>query len=93
MHICERAGGGDTPVVTDPTNCAEAAAAALSVSGDNVPYNDSTIYTIKGYVTSIQTAYNPSYGNISFWMADTKDGGKVIEAYRCVPKSAEEVTM
>ena len=89
--IVERAGGGDTPAVTDPTNCAEAAAAALSVSGDNVPYNDSTIYTIQGYVTSIQTAYNPSFGNISFWMADTKDGGKVIEPYRCVPESAEEI--
>ena len=89
--IVERAGGGDTPAVTDPTNCAEAAAAALSVSGNNVPYNDSTIYTIKGYVTSIQTAYNPSYGNISFWMADTKDGGNVIEPYRCVPESAEQI--
>ncbi len=66
----------------DPTNCAEAAEAALSVSGDNVEYKNGKEYTIEGYVTVIQTAYSSQYNNITFWMADTEDGGKVLEAYR-----------
>ena len=68
--------------LADPTNCAEAAAAALSVSKNNELYNDGAVYTINGYVTSIQTAYNDQYHNITFWMADAADGGNVLEAYR-----------
>ena len=48
-------------------------------------------YTIHGYVTSIKTAYSSTHGNISFWMADTKDGGEVLQCYRVVPvKDGEE---
>ena len=65
------------------TTCAAAAQAALSVSANNELYNNGATYTIRGYVTAIQTAYNSSYGNITFWMADTQNGGKVLEAYRC----------
>ena len=68
--------------LADPTNCAEAAAAALSVSANNELYNNGAVYTIEGYVTSIKTAYSDQYHNISFWMADTQDGGEVIQAYR-----------
>ena len=78
-----------TPALADPTNCAEAREAALSVSGNNVYYKDSTVYTIEGYVTAIQTAYSDTYHNISFWMADAADGGNVIEAYRAACASAE----
>jgi hypothetical protein len=74
-----------TPV-TDPTNCAEAAAAALSVSANNELYNDGTEYTIEGYVTSI--AYAWKAGSMTFWMADTQDGGNVLEAYKCAVDSA-----
>lgn len=82
---------GDEPVViTDPTNCAEAAAAALSVADNNVYYNDSAVYTIEGYVTAIQTAYSSTYNNISFWMADAADGGKVLEAFRAVCATADD---
>lgn len=42
-------------------------------------------YTIRGYVTNIASAYNAGYNNTSFWMADTKDGGKVFEAFRSTP--------
>ena len=42
-------------------------------------------YAIRGYVTSIPYAYSSSYNNISFWMADTKDGGEVFEGYKAVP--------
>ena len=68
----------------EPTDCATAAAAALSVSANNELYNNGAVYTIEGYVTSIKTAYSDQYHNISFWMADTQDGGEVIQAYRAV---------
>ena len=79
----------EEPVLADPTNCAEAAEAALSVSANNELYNDGKEYSITGYVTSIQTAYNSQFNNISFWMADAADGGNVLEAYRAVCESAE----
>ena len=79
--IVERAGGGDTPAVTDPTNCAEARTAALSVSANNEEYNNGKEYTIQGYVTEIAFAW--ANGTMSFWMADAADGGRVIEAYKC----------
>lgn len=68
--------------LADPTNCAEAAAAALSVSANNELYNNGVVYTIEGYVTGIKTAYSDQYHNISFWMADAADGGEVLQAYR-----------
>ena len=42
-------------------------------------------YVIRGYVTNIEYAYDAGYNNISFWMADTKNGGEVFEAYRAQP--------
>ena len=80
-----------TPVVLpDPTNCAEAREAALSVEANNVPYKDSTIYSIQGYVTEIKTAYNDQFHNITFWMADAANGGQVLQAYRAACASADE---
>ena len=76
-------------VVTDPTNCAEAAEAALSVAANNELYNGGKVYTITGYVTAIQTAFSATNKNISFWMADAADGGKVLEAYRAFCETAE----
>ena len=73
-----------------PTNCAEAAEAALSVSKNNELYNDGAEYTIEGYVTEIAYAWSSSSKNMSFWMADTKDGGKVLEAYKCAIENAED---
>ncbi len=58
--------------------CAEAAALCKSTASADK-------YIIKGYVTSIAAAYDASYNNVSFWMADTEDGGKVIEPYRAIP--------
>ena len=82
--------GGDDPVVTDPTNCAEAAAAALTVSKNNEEYNGGKSYTIQGYVTAIQTAFNSTYKQVSFWMADTENGGNVLQAYRAVCETAAD---
>ena len=75
----------------DPTNCAEAAEAALTVEKNNDPYNGGKEYTIRGYVTEIATEYNEQYGNISFWMADEVDGGQVLEAFRCTPEAADKL--
>ena len=48
-------------------------------------------YTIRGYVTEIRTAYSNQYGNITFWIADNKDGGRILQAYRVKPtKEGEE---
>lgn len=45
-------------------------------------------YVIRGYVTAEQgtpaTDFT-KYGNYSVWMDDTKDGGKVFEAYQVMP--------
>lgn len=73
----------------DPTNCAEAREAALSVSENNELYNNGAVYTIEGYVTSIQTAYSDQFHNVSFWIADTQDGGNVIQAFRAACENAD----
>lgn len=73
--------------LADPTNCAEAREAALSVSANNELYNGGAEYTITGYVTAIATAWNSTFKNISFWMADTKEGGQVLQAYRAACES------
>ena len=66
--------------------CAEAVAICQE-TGENAT---SEQYTIRGYVTEIKTAYSSQHGNISFWMADTKDGGKVLQTYRVEPTKAGE---
>ena len=43
-------------------------------------------YVIRGYVTSIAYAYSTSDNNVTFWMADTKNGGEVLYAYRVKPE-------
>ena len=53
--------------------CAAAREAALDGNTDPA--------IVEGYVTKI--AYAWKEGSMSFWMADTKDGGEVIEAYKC----------
>ena len=76
-------------VLPDPTSCAEAAEAALSVSANNELYNNGAVYSITGYVTAIQTAYSSQHNNVSFWMADAADGGNVLQAYRAACATAE----
>ena len=50
-------------------------------------------YTIRGYVTEIKTAYSEQYGNISLWLADTPDGGKVLQAFRVKPVTATDINV
>lgn len=67
--------------------CEEAAEAAMSVSQNNELFNNGQIFTIPGYVTEISTVWSAQYKNVSFWLADTKDGGRVIQAFRAVCES------
>lgn len=69
-------------MMAEAITCEQAAEAARNGSTDAV--------TVRGYVTSIATAWNSSYKNISFWMADTQDGGQVFEAYRAACETAED---
>ena len=58
--------------------CAEAAELCTSTESADK-------YVIRGYVTKIDYAYSSSYNNITFWMADTKGGGNVMQAYQVTP--------
>ena len=42
-------------------------------------------YVVRGYVTSIPYPYSASNTAPTFWMADTKDGGNVMQAYKVTP--------
>lgn len=61
---------------TDVT-CAQAADIAKALTANNTPAEG--YYSITGYVTD--TNGSVSKGQQIFWMADTKDGGKVFEGY------------
>ena len=50
-------------------------------------------HIIRGYVTEMIEAYNDQYKNITFWMADTPDGGQVLQAYRVKPVSDVEQSL
>jgi len=72
------------PILPIPTNCVEAAQAALAVSKNNELYNNGAVFAIEGYVTGIKTAWSSQYKNISFWMADEVDGGEILQVFRAV---------
>ena len=58
--------------------CAEAAALCTSTESTDK-------YVIRGYVTSIPYPYSATNTTPTFWMADTKDGGNVMQAYKVTP--------
>ena len=69
--------GSDTPVQQGiPVTCAEAVDIINGMSAGAV---SSDVYTVTGYITEI--ASKVSKNQQIFWMADTKDGGRVLEAY------------
>lgn len=69
-------GGGTTEDEGTPVTCAEAVELTNALSDGAT---STVIYTITGYIT--QVVGDPSRNQQTFWMADTKDGGKVFEAY------------
>ena len=76
--------GEDVPTPSvEVMTCEQAAAAAKGGSTASV--------TVRGYVTSI--AHPLKDGSMSFWMADTKDGGNVFEAYKCTIDDPEDAVL
>ena len=68
-------GGGVTPTAIE-INCAKAVE-LTSALADNA--TSSELYAVTGYITEVVGSV--SRNQQTFWMADTKDGGKVFEAY------------
>lgn len=72
--------GSDTPdqpgVEAKEVTCAEAAALTNEMSDGAT---SAETYSVTGYITDVFATI--SKGQQSFWMADTQDGGKVLQAY------------
>ena len=79
--------------IPDPTervlSCAEAVIVCLETGATATTEE----YTIHGYVTEITTEYSEQYKNISFYMADTKDGGQVLFTYRIKPMYEADIAV
>ena len=79
--------GGDNGGTTPPANpegvitCAQAVE-ICQATGETAT---TETYTIRGYVTEIKYAWSEQYGTATFWIADTQDGGQVLQAYSCAP--------
>lgn len=85
--------GGSEPVVNPegtPVTCVEAKAVAEALV-DNA--TTETTYSVTGYITDVPFDVSTKTGTPqqTFWMADTKDGGKVFQAYYAnVPSTVSE---
>ena len=75
VEILEDGGNTPTPTGTEVT-CAQAVDLTNALADGAT--SDET-YTVTGYITEVVGSV--SRNQQSFWMADTKDGGKVFEAY------------
>ena len=75
VEILEGGGSGETPTGIEVT-CAEAAELTKALADGGT---SADTYTVTGYITEV--VGNVSRNQQTFWMADTKDGGKVFEAY------------
>jgi len=69
-------GGGSGTNEGTPVTCAEAVELTKALADGAT---SSETYTITGYITEV--VGNVSRNQQTFWMADTKNGGKVFEAY------------
>lgn len=80
-------GGKDTTVVTEKKiTCAEAVELCNALA-DNA--SSAETYAVTGYITDVFG--EPSRNQQSFWIADTKDGGKVFNAfYANLPEGVEK---
>ena len=76
----------------DPTNCDEAV--VLVCQEDvNVPYNNGKTYTLEGYVTQITEAYQDSYHNMSFYIADKMTSPRALKVFRATCPSADHAVV
>ena len=83
-------GGKDTTVVTEKKiTCAEAAELCGKLTDGS---QSAETYVITGYITDVFA--NTNNNQQSFWLADTKDGGKMIQAYWAnLPEGVEAFTV
>lgn len=72
----DNGGNGDQPATGESISCAKAAELAMAL--EDKATSEET-YTVTGYIT--ETNGTVSQNQQVFWMADTKDGGKVFEGY------------
>ena len=70
----------DPGTVDGAITCQEARELALALSSGSQSTED---YVVVGYVTSLNGSYSTQYGSQTFWVADTKNGGRVFYAYQC----------
>ena len=75
VEILEDGEGGETPTGTDVT-CAQAVELTNALEDGAT---SAEVYDVTGYITEVVGTV--SRNQQTFWMADTKDGGKVFEAY------------
>ena len=83
--------GGTTPPPANPEGvitCAQAVA-ICQATGET---STAETYTIRGYVTEMKE-YNSQFGNATYWMADEKGGGQVLQAYRVKPVNDSDVNV
>lgn len=80
-------GGKDTTVVTEKKiTCAEAVELCKALANNA---SSAETYAVTGYITDVFG--EPSRNQQSFWIADTKDGGKVFNAfYANLPEGVEK---
>ena len=71
-----KSAGGGGPVTGIEVTCAKAVELTNALA-DNA--SSSETYSVTGYITEVVGSV--SKNQQTFWMADTKDGGKVFEAY------------
>lgn len=69
-------GGGSSSNEGTPVTCAQAVELTNALADGAT---SSEVYTITGYITEV--VGNVSKNQQTFWMADTKDGGRIFEAY------------
>ena len=81
--------GGTTPPPANPEGVITCAQAVEICQATGETATTET-YTIRGYVTEMIESYNSQFGNATYWMADEKGGGKVLQAYRVKPVNAAD---
>ncbi len=85
VEILEDGEGGETPAGTEVT-CAQAVELTNALEDGAT---SAEVYSVTGYITEV--VGNVSKNQQTFWMADTKDGGKVFEAfYANLPEGVTE---
>ena len=88
VTILEDDGGGGSANEGTPVTCAQAVQLTNALADNGI---STETYTVTGYITEV--VGNVSKNQQTFWMADTKDGGRIFEAYYAnLPEGVSEFT-